>query len=95
MHDELKRFLRESRHTIAFTGAGISTLSGIRDFRGKNGVYLQPWHGRQVEEILSLECFYEDPSLFYQWAKEFIYRLDDFHPFECQTDAGKKCTALF
>ena len=80
MHDDLKQFLRESRNTIAFTGAGISTLSGIRDFQGKNGVYLQPWHGRQVEEILSLECFYEDPSLFYQWAKEFIYRLDDFHP---------------
>lgn len=80
MHEDLKRLLRESRHTVAFTGAGISTLSGIRDFRGKNGVYLQPWQGRQVEEILSLDCFYEDPSLFYRWAKEFIYRLDDFHP---------------
>ena len=53
MYDELWKLLRESRNTIAFTGAGISTLSGIRDFRGANGVYLQPWHGKQVEEILS------------------------------------------
>ena len=55
MYDELWKLLRESRNTIAFTGAGISTLSGIRDFRGANGVYLQPWHGKQVEEILSLD----------------------------------------
>lgn len=80
MHEELKRLLRESEHTVAFTGAGISTLSGIRDFRGKNGVYLEPWHGKPVEEILSLDCFLAEPQLFYGWAKEFIYRLDDFHP---------------
>ncbi len=80
MYEELKQLLRESRRTFAFTGAGISTLSGIRDFRGANGVYLQPWNGRQVEEILSLDCFLEDPNLFYRWAEEFIYRLDDFKP---------------
>lgn len=77
---ELFQLLQQSHHTVAFTGAGISTLSGIRDFRGKNGVYLEPWHGRQVEEILSLSCFREDPSLFYRWAEEFIYRLDEFRP---------------
>lgn len=80
MQKELKRLLRESRHTVAFTGAGISTLSGIRDFRGKNGVCLEPWRGRSVEELLSLDCFLSDPALFYNWAKEFIYRLDEFRP---------------
>lgn len=33
-----------------------------------------------MEEILSLDCFLAEPQLFYGWAKEFIYRLDDFHP---------------
>jgi len=80
MYEELKDLLAHSKHTVAFTGAGISTLSGIRDFRGKNGVYLQPWHGKPVEEILSLDCFLSEPELFYGWAKEFIYRLEEFHP---------------
>ncbi len=80
MYEELKNLLAHSTHTVAFTGAGISTLSGIRDFRGKNGVYLQPWHGKPVEEILSLDCFLSEPELFYGWAKEFIYRLEEFHP---------------
>ena len=80
MYEELKQLLRESRRTLAFTGAGISTLSGIRDFRGRNGVYLEPWHGRSVEEILSLDCFLAEPSLFYGWAAEFLYRLEEFRP---------------
>lgn len=80
MFEELKDLLEHSKRTVAFTGAGISTLSGIRDFRGKNGVYLQPWHGKPVEEILSLDCFLAEPELFYGWAKEFIYRLEEFRP---------------
>jgi len=80
MYEELKDLLKNSNYTLAFTGAGVSTLSGIRDFRGKNGVYMQPWHGKSVEEILSLDCFLSEPELFYAWAKEFLYRLEEFHP---------------
>ena len=76
----LSEIIKRSNRIIAFTGAGVSTLSGIRDFRGKNGVYRQLWHGYQVEEILSLECFRRQPELFYEWAKEFVYSLDDYRP---------------
>lgn len=38
-HDELVGLLREARHILVFTGAGISTGSGIPDFRGPNGVW--------------------------------------------------------
>ena len=76
----LADMIKRSRRIVAFTGAGVSTLSGIRDFRGKNGVYRQLWHGYQVEEILSLDCFRRQPELFYEWAKEFVYSLDDYQP---------------
>jgi NAD-dependent deacetylase len=37
--EELAARIRESRYTVAFTGAGISTESGIPDFRGPQGVW--------------------------------------------------------
>lgn len=78
--NELLSLLNASRKTTVFTGAGVSTLSGIRDFRGSNGVYRTLWKGRQVEEILSIECFLRHPELFYEWAQDFVYRADEFKP---------------
>ncbi len=71
---------KSSDDNAVFTGAGASTLSGIRDFRGKDGVYSQPWKGYDVEDILSIPFFMRDPSIFYSWAREFCYCLDRFHP---------------
>lgn len=35
----LKRWIEESTKIVAFTGAGVSTESGIKDFRSKDGLY--------------------------------------------------------
>ncbi len=80
MLNRLKEMLLRSQNTLAFTGAGVSTLSGIPDFRGKHGVYSKPWKGLPVEEILSLDCFMREPELFYQWAKQFVYCLEKYEP---------------
>ena len=69
MYEQLQQLLLDSSYTLAFTGAGISTLSGIRDFRGSDGIYRSTWNGMEVESILSAEVFASDPSIFYRWAR--------------------------
>jgi NAD-dependent deacetylase len=68
--------LLASRHCVAFTGAGVSTLSGIRDFRGKNGLYKTP----DADKIFDIDIFRQDPSFYYKMTKDFIYGLDDKKP---------------
>lgn len=44
--ETLKRWIAESDNIVAFTGAGISTESGVPDFRGENGLYTE-WRTNQ------------------------------------------------
>ena len=42
VYRELADRIAAAQHCVAFTGAGVSTLSGIREFRGKDGLYTLP-----------------------------------------------------
>ncbi|GMO56443.1 MAG: NAD-dependent protein deacylase [Termitinemataceae bacterium] len=70
---ELYELIKGAKHCVALTGAGVSTLSGIRDFRGKNGLY----NDMDAEKIFDIDYFEEDPSFYYEKAKAFIYNLDE------------------
>lgn len=74
------KYLDGAKKVAVFTGAGVSTLSGIPDFRGAHGVYNSPWHGLDVEEILSIDYFHEQPKIFYEWAEEVWYHLEEYEP---------------
>ena len=57
------------KRVVVITGAGISTLSGIPDFRGNNGLYTKD---DNVEYMLSKGCFVEEPDRFYEFYKKNI-----------------------
>ena len=58
------------------TGAGVSTLCGIPDFRGPQGLYRQ----KDAERIFDIDWFDRDPSIYYNGCAELVYGLDEFQP---------------
>jgi len=68
--------IRGARHCTALTGAGVSTLSGIRDFRGKNGLY----NDFDAEKIFDISYFEKDPSFYYKASASLIYNIDEKEP---------------
>jgi len=74
--NKLFSLIQNAEHLVALTGAGVSTLSGIRDFRGKNGLYNE----MDAEKIFDIEYFEKDPSLYYSQAGSFIYNIDEKAP---------------
>jgi len=84
---KLFTLITEAKHLVAMTGAGVSTLSGIRDFRGKNGLY----NDKKIdsEKIFDIYYFEKDPSLFYTQGGSFIYNLNEKEPSIVHNVLGK------
>ncbi|MDC7225975.1 MAG: NAD-dependent deacetylase [Spirochaetales bacterium] len=74
--NELIELIKSAEYVTCFTGAGVSTFSGIRDFRGQNGLYNDP----DADKIFDLNYFMHDPSFYYRKSKNFIYVLDQKSP---------------
>ena len=68
--------IRNARHVGCLTGAGVSTLCGIPDFRGPQGLYKQ----KDAERIFDIDWFDRDPSIYYRGCAELVYGLDRFEP---------------
>ena len=69
MHSQLQELVDGARHLVAFTGAGVSTLSGLQDFRGKNGLYNNP----ETMKVFEIDVFRRDPSVYYKGCRELLY----------------------
>jgi len=74
--DQLVKLLQNAKNCVAFTGAGVSTLSGIPDFRGPNGVFADNFQSWSVEELHDIRVFRNHPEAFYQYAQTSWYLLD-------------------
>ncbi|MBN1493325.1 MAG: NAD-dependent deacetylase [Candidatus Omnitrophica bacterium] len=57
----------KGKKVVALTGAGISTLSGIPDFRSGN---YEVWQRYTPEEVFSIDRFDRDPRYFYSFCRE-------------------------
>ncbi len=62
----------KSQKIMFLTGAGMSTESGIPDFRSGTGLYQGQFHGLKPETILSLSFFKQNPSVFWDYIAQYL-----------------------
>lgn len=67
--ETLKKWISESNRIVFFGGAGVSTESGIPDFRSVDGLYNQKFE-YPPETIISHSFYEEDPEYFFRFYRE-------------------------
>lgn len=68
---KLQELINKSNNIVFFGGAGVSTDSGIKDFRGKDGLYKEnDYNNYPPEYMLSHTCLMEEPELFFKYYRE-------------------------
>lgn len=67
--ETLKTWIGESNRIVAFTGAGVSTESGIPDFRSVDGLYSQKFE-YPPETIISHSFYQKNPEYFFRFYRE-------------------------
>lgn len=84
--DSLRNWVQSAQRIVFFGGAGVSTESGIPDFRSQDGLYHQKYDF-PPETILSASFFQQQPEEFFRF-----YR-DKMLPIETQPNAAHKTLA--
>ena len=67
--EQLRSWIAESKRMVFFGGAGVSTESGIPDFRSVDGLYHQKFD-YPPETIISHSFFLNNPEYFYRFYRE-------------------------
>jgi len=67
-----QEIIDRSRRIVFFGGAGVSTASGIPDFRSAEGLYAEEADGISPEMILSKSFFYLEPEKFFDWYRKHM-----------------------
>lgn len=73
--ETLRKWVQESSRIVAFTGAGVSTESGVPDFRGTDGLYRQKFD-YPPEEIISHSFYLKNPEYFFRFYREKMMPLE-------------------
>lgn len=75
MNEKLEKIIDKSNNIVFFGGAGVSTESGIPDFRSRDGLYNQKYK-YPPEEILSHTFFMNNTEDFYNFYRDKIIKYD-------------------
>lgn len=93
----LQTWINESSRLVFFGGAGVSTESGIPDFRSPDGLYHQQY-AYPPETILSHDFFYENPEEFYRFYRQKILNItaqpNEAHKALAKLEKAGKLTAV-
>ena len=71
--DALNEIIEGSKHIVFLGGAGVSTESGIPDFRSKNGLYNKKdgkFRNYKPEYLLSYDCLNKKPEIFFSYFRK-------------------------
>lgn len=68
----LQEIVDKGKRIVFFGGAGVSTESGIRSFRGEGGLFQEKWKGLTPEMMLSESFFYLHPAQFFEFYRQYM-----------------------
>ena len=71
--DVLNEIIEESKHIVFLGGAGVSTKSGIADFRSKDGLYNKKdskFRRYKPEYLLRYDCLDKKPEIFFSYFRK-------------------------
>ncbi|WP_062513238.1 NAD-dependent protein deacylase [Halobacillus sp. KGW1] len=96
--EEVRKVLDEAERVVVLTGAGVSTASGIPDFRSSQGLWTED-HSR--EYYMSADYFHQNPQDFWNKYKEIFrlkllqdYEPNDVHHFLKQLEEGRRVSII-
>jgi NAD-dependent deacetylase len=76
MLEKAASILADARSMVVFTGAGMSSESGVRTFRGADGW----WREKKAEDLATVEAIREDPVLVWEWYGERLLAAGELVP---------------
>ena len=94
---QLAQWIQNSKYMVFFGGAGVSTESGIPDFRSADGLYNQKFED-PPERIISHSYYLAKPEVFFRFYKDKMLHLDAkpnaAHKLLAQLEAKGLCKAI-
>lgn len=99
MIEKLEKAINKAKRIVFFGGAGVSTESGLKDFRGKEGLNKEKFDDLSPETILSINYFNSNTKDFYKhYRKMFLtnkVRPNDAHKYLAYLEeSGKNITII-